>query len=76
MIYILTEMSLDAACLNRGEEREREHEGHVWMISHTQRPAATSGSQQSPKILEEQKEVLVRNGWTSQTQNAMVRCLA
>lgn len=56
MIYIPTEMSLDAACLNQGEEIEREHEGHVWMISHPQLPAATSGSQQSPNILEEQKK--------------------
>lgn len=76
MIYIPTEMSLDAACLNQGEEIERDHEGHVWMISHTQLPAAASGSQQSPSILDELKELLVHNGWTSQTQNAMVTCLA
>lgn len=39
MIYTPTEMSLDAACLNQGEETEREHEGHVRMISHAQLPA-------------------------------------
>lgn len=39
VIYTPTEMSLDAACLNQGEETEREHEGHVRMISHTQLPA-------------------------------------
>lgn len=33
-----------------------EHEGHVWMIS--QLPAATSGRQQSPGMLEEQKKLL------------------
>lgn len=76
MIYIPTEMSLDAACLNQGEEIEREHEGHVWMISHTQLPAATSGSQQSPNISEGQKEQLLCSRWTSQTQNAMMRWLA
>ena len=38
MIYISTETSLDAACLNPGKETEREHEGRVWMISHTQLP--------------------------------------
>lgn len=39
VIYTPTEMSLDAACLNQGEETEREHEGHVRMISHAQLPA-------------------------------------
>lgn len=76
MIYVPTEMPLDAACLNQGEEIEREHEGHVWMISQLQLPAATSGRQQSPGILEEQKELLVQNRWTPQTQNATVRCPA
>lgn len=61
MIYAPTEMPLDAACLIQGEEMESEHEGHVGMISQPQLPAATSGRQQSPGILEEQKELLVQS---------------
>lgn len=59
MIYVPTAMPLD--CLKQGEEMQSEHEGHVWMISQPQLPAATSGRQQSPGILEEQKEQLVQN---------------
>lgn len=61
MIYVPTELPLDAVCQNPGEEMQSEHEGHVWMISQPQLPAATSGRQQSPRILEEQKELLVQN---------------
>lgn len=75
MIYVPTEMSLDAASLNQGEETEREREEHVWMISHPQLPHLAV-SKAPISFLQEQKEQLVRNGWTSGSQNAIVTCPA
>lgn len=60
MIYVPAELPLDAACQNPGEEMQSEHEGHVWMISQPQLPAATSGRHKALGSWRNKKSCLYR----------------